>query len=194
MEIKIESEIVVKPINEIKPYLKNPRANEKTIELLKKIIPVVGFNVPLVIDSKGVIVKGHARYNAALQLGMKELPCIVTHAPAKAIKADRLTDNKIQEFTQWDTARLKEEVGDIDFSALGIDVYDFGFIEANTDTLTKETIDNGEPKNRKNNTVTITIKLKNADEFRANEDDIRRFLDRFEKVEVSADVDDIESE
>ncbi len=192
MPIAIESEIVLKPINEIRPYLKNPRVNEKTVELLEKIIPVVGFNVPIVVDSKGVIVKGHARYNAAMRLGMEQVPCIVTHASSKAIRADRITDNKIQEFTHWDAERLKEEVGDIDFDALGISLIDFGFLEDEMETIYEQDADGGKVRDKRKSPVKISITFKNADAFRADEEKIRAFLDQFEKVEVDvgADVED----
>ena len=55
--IYVSKEMVLKNINEIKPYWRNPRHNDKTVEALVKVIPDVGFNVPLVIDSEGVIVK-----------------------------------------------------------------------------------------------------------------------------------------
>jgi len=61
-EIMVEKQIVMKKLSEVKPYIRNPRKNDKTVELLCKIIPKVGFNVPLVIDEKGIIVKGHARF------------------------------------------------------------------------------------------------------------------------------------
>lgn len=122
--IIVENEIVMKPIQEIKPYIRNPRKNDKTVELLCKVIPKVGFNVPLVIDEKGIIVKGHARFTAAIRLGMTELPCIVTHADEEAIKADRITDNKISEFSEWLNEELLHEVDminlDIDFTELGL--------------------------------------------------------------------------
>lgn len=122
----VEDEIVMKRINEIRPYIRNPRKNEKTIELLCDLIPKVGFNVPIVIDKKGVIVKGHARFSAAIRLGMTEVPCIISHADPEAIKADRITDNKISEFSEWMNDKVLEEVGsinsDVDFASLGFPV------------------------------------------------------------------------
>lgn len=121
--IMVEDKIVMKKISEIKPYIRNPRKNEKTVDLLCKVIPKVGFNVPLVIDEKGVIVKGHARFTAAIRLGMQELPCIVTHASEEAIKADRIADNKISEFSEWVNEELLHELDsielDFDFTELG---------------------------------------------------------------------------
>ena len=188
--VDIEKEIVIKKINDIKPYLKNPRTNEKTVDLLCQIIPKVGFNVPIVIDSKGVIVKGHARYNAALRLGMDEVPCIVTHASKQAIRADRITDNKIQEFTKWDSQRLMDEVGQIDFDELGIDVYDFGLKEMDFEATTREILDGGEVEDNRKKPCKITIHFLNADDFRQNEEKIREFLSGFSKVDIEVGGED----
>lgn len=121
--MQIVDKIVMKPINEVRPYEKNPRKNSKTVELLCKAIPVVGFNVPLVIDKDGVIVKGHARYLAAQRLGMTEVPCVITEADPEAIKADRIADNKVFEFSKWLDEELLHEVDMLD---LGFDLGEFG--------------------------------------------------------------------
>ena len=134
--MEVCNEIVMKRINEIKPYVRNPRKNNKTVDLLCKIIPKVGFNVPLVIDEKGTIVKGHARYTAAIRLGMEEVPCIITHADEEAIKADRIADNKISEFSEWVNDELLHELDmidfDIDFSELGFPTMSFNDMDFNT--------------------------------------------------------------
>ena len=126
----VVKKIVMKKISEVKPYVRNPRKNDKTVDLLVNVIPVVGFNVPLVIDRDGVIVKGHARYAAAIRLGMKEVPCVITDADEEKIKLDRLTDNKISEFSEWISEDLLHEVDmlnldfDFDLEALGFPVLD----------------------------------------------------------------------
>ena len=136
-EIMIEKQIVMKKLAEVKPYVRNPRKNDKTVELLCKVIPKVGFNVPLVIDEKGVIVKGHARFTAAIRLGLQEVPCIVTHASEEAIKADRIADNKISEFSEWVNDELMHEIDsidlDFDFSDLGFPKLDFDDIPSADD-------------------------------------------------------------
>lgn len=118
------NKIVMKKLSEVKPYVRNPRRNDKTVELLCKSIPKVGFNVPLVIDKNGVIVKGHARFTAAIRLGMHEVPCIITDADEEAIKADRILDNKIHEYSEYDNEEIKKEVDDINFD---FDFSDLGF-------------------------------------------------------------------
>ena len=128
--MEVVRRIVMKKISEVKPYVRNPRKNDKTVDLLVEVIPKVGFNVPLVIDHNGVIVKGHARYAAAIRLGLEEVPCVVTDADEETIKLDRLTDNKISEFSEWVTEDLLHEVDmlnldfDFDMEALGFPVMD----------------------------------------------------------------------
>ena len=143
--IDVSKEIVMKKINEVKPYIRNPRKNDKTVDLLVKVIPKVGFNVPLVIDENGIIVKGHARFIAAIRLGMEEIPCIITHADPETIKADRIADNKISEFSEWINEELMHEIDminiDFDFEELGLPVIKFDDIPAFEDF---DEDDNGE--------------------------------------------------
>jgi len=69
-------------------------------------------------------VKGHARYAAAIQLGMEYIPCVVTDADEEAIKLDRIADNKISEFSEWVTDELLHEIDtlnvDFDLTELGL--------------------------------------------------------------------------
>ncbi len=110
--------IVYKKIHEIKPYARNPRVNNKTVDELCKMIPKVGFNVPLVIDQNGVIIKGHARFKAAIRLGMTELPCIISEADGETNKLDRIADNRVIEFSEWDRNKLFEEISGNEFEDL----------------------------------------------------------------------------
>lgn len=103
-------EIKMIPVNEIIPYWRNPRRNDKTVDALVEVIQKNGFNVPIVVDKNNVVVKGHARLKAAKRLGMETVPCIVSDAPEEVIKADRISDNKIQELSAWDFGKLNFEL------------------------------------------------------------------------------------
>lgn len=129
MDFQVVDKIVMRKISEIKPYFRNPRKNEKTVEMLIDLIPRVGFNVPILIDEDGVIVKGHARYRAAIRLGLEKVPCVITHADEEAKKLDRLADNKVSELSEWVNDDLLHELDmlttDFDLSALGFPTVDF---------------------------------------------------------------------
>ncbi|RMH67862.1 MAG: chromosome partitioning protein ParB, partial [Bacteroidetes bacterium] len=57
--------VVQRPIDEIKPYEKNPRLNDQAVEAVAASIRQFGFRQPIVVDEAGVIVCGHTRYKAA---------------------------------------------------------------------------------------------------------------------------------
>jgi len=150
MNINVSKEIIMREVSSIKPYVRNPRKNEKTVEQLVKIIPVVGFNQPILIDKNGVIVKGHARFTAALRLGMQEVPCIISQADDEQNKLDRITDNKISELSEWVNDELLHELDslniDIDLDGLGLPKIDFEELEFNPmemDDNGAETPENG---------------------------------------------------
>jgi len=107
-------EVVMRNIDNITPYWRNPRRNDKTVVELSEAIKKFGFNVPIVIDENGVVVKGHARLRSAKMLGMDEIPCIISHENEDIIKADRIADNKIQELSSWDIGKLELEYEKID--------------------------------------------------------------------------------
>nr|DAK01701.1 MAG TPA: ParB protein [Caudoviricetes sp.] len=111
--------------DKIKPYHRNVRFNDETVLKLCEIIPKVGFNVPILVDKNNVIIKGHSRWKAGVRLGFKKLPCIISENDEETNRLDRLTDNKIQEFSKWDIDLLKVEASSINLE--DIDLSDFGF-------------------------------------------------------------------
>lgn len=118
-------EIIQKSINEIIPYENNPRKNEKAVESVKKSIRRFGFKNPIIVDSEGVIIAGHTRYKASLELGLETVPVIVADDLSPTlVKAYRLADNKTAELAEWDIPLLQFE---LDALKLDFDMSDFGF-------------------------------------------------------------------
>ena len=104
------------PINEIKPYEKNPRKNDRAVDGVAESIKQFGFKQPLVIDKKNVIVAGHTRYKAAKKLGLEKVPVVrADDLTAKQVKAYRILDNKLSEQSYWDFDLLGAELEDFDF-------------------------------------------------------------------------------
>ena len=109
-----ELQIVYKNISSLNIYENNPRFNEDAVEPVANSIKQFGFKVPIIIDSSNVIVAGHTRFKAAKQLGMDKVPCIVADdLTEEQIKAFRLADNKVSEFSSWDYEKLEEELANI---------------------------------------------------------------------------------
>ena len=93
------------------PYDKNPRNNESAVKMVADSIDEFGFKVPIVVDENNVIVAGHTRYLAALELGLKKIPVVVAKDLTEdQIKAYRLADNKTGEMAKWDFVALDEEL------------------------------------------------------------------------------------
>lgn len=108
-----------RPIEAVRPYPNNPRNNKKAVAAVAASIKEFGFKVPIVVDTAGVIITGHTRREAALSLGMKTVPVIVADDLTEAqIRAFRLADNKVSEFSEWDEDALAEELAQLDEAAL----------------------------------------------------------------------------
>ncbi len=112
-------EITLRKTDELIPYINNPRNNKNAVDKVASSIKEFGFKVPVIIDRGNVIVTGHTRLLAAQKLGIAEIPCILADdlTPAQ-IKAFRIADNKVSEFSEWDEEMLKtefEELGELDF-------------------------------------------------------------------------------
>jgi len=103
------------PISEVKPYSKNPRKNEKAVEVVSKSISTFGFKVPIILDKNNEIIAGHTRLKAAIKLEMKEVPVIwAKDLTEEQVKAFRIMDNKTQEYAEWDLELLKAEFYDLE--------------------------------------------------------------------------------
>ena len=115
----------MKRLEDIRPYENNPRKNDKAVRHVAKSIKRFGFKVPIVIDADGVIVAGHTRYKASLELGLEKVPCIIADdLTEKQVKAYRLADNKTAELAEWDFNALELELFDLSVS---FDMSEFGF-------------------------------------------------------------------
>lgn len=120
-------EIVYLQTEDIHPYLKNPRHNEKAIPYVANSIREFWFKVPIVVDESHTVICGHTRLAAAKSLGLEEVPCIIaTDLTQEQVQAFRLADNKTAEIAEWDEELLQDELDDLTDI---FDMSDFGFLE-----------------------------------------------------------------
>ena len=142
MNIKLPTnhpQVRMAPLADIKPNPKHPRTHtEKAILLLASGIERWGFLVPIVVDERGMIVAGHARYLAAKHLRLEYVPvleaCFITEADRRAFA---LADNKIAEYSGWNPKLLQEELNflfesnyDFDITGFSLADLDFSIVEA----------------------------------------------------------------
>lgn len=110
-------------------YENNPRINDLAVEKVAESIREFGFKVPIVVDSRNVIIAGHTRLRAAESLGLDKVPVIVADDLTDGqVKAFRLADNKTGEFAEWDFEKLDEEMEEL--ALMDFDMSLFGFKES----------------------------------------------------------------
>lgn len=110
----MKREITWVPIDDIEPYDKNPRRNNRAVKAVGKSLMEFGFNQPIVVDENNVIVVGHTRHRAAKEIGLSTVPVIkITDLSRDKLRAYRLADNKLNELAEWDDDLLKSELEEL---------------------------------------------------------------------------------
>lgn len=128
--------ITYKHVDDLIPYKNNPRIiNKKAINAVATSIKKFGFRQSILIDGKNEIINGHTRHLAAVKLGMTHVPCVVVDdLTEEQIKALRIADNKVAEYSEWDDNALRLELMEIENFSLS----DMGFEDEELVDLNKE--------------------------------------------------------
>jgi len=144
--------IIQKKVEELIPYINNPRKNDQAVDKVASSIKNFGFKVPIIIDSENEIVTGHTRLKAAQKLGLTDVPCVIADDLSKAqIKAFRIADNKVSEYSEWDEDLLNIEITELE--ELNFDLEDTGFNDKeldkilNNDEVVEDDFDGEVPEN-----------------------------------------------
>lgn len=118
-------QIQERKLETIRPYPNNPRRNDEAVQAVAASIREFGWKQPIVVDRDGVIIVGHTRYKAAQELGLEKVPVLVADdLTEEQARAYRLADNKVAEFSFFDTEKLTAEIGKVE----NIDMEQFGEI------------------------------------------------------------------
>ncbi|MFK0731404.1 MAG: site-specific DNA-methyltransferase [Gloeotrichia echinulata HAB0833] len=125
------------PLDKIIPYPTNSKKHPpEQITKLVGMIAEFGWDVPIVVDENGVILKGHGRQLAASRMELKEVPVIVRRGLSEAQKkAIRIADNKVAE-SPWDDEFLKVELEAL--AEMDFDLKLTGFDEEDWSSFTKD--------------------------------------------------------
>jgi len=107
-------QIDLRPIEWVKPYPNNPRANDSAVDAVAASLKEFGWRQPIVVDEGGVIIVGHTRWKAAQKLGMTAVPVhVATGLSPEQIKAYRIADNQVATIADWNFDLLPLELADL---------------------------------------------------------------------------------
>ena len=116
------TELTQMKLSDIKPYERNPRRNDDSVQAVANSIKEFGFRNPIIVDADNVIIAGHTRYKAAKKLRLKTVPVIVADdMTPEQVEAYRIADNSAGSASTWDLDLLTDILQDIDF-----DMADYG--------------------------------------------------------------------
>lgn len=98
----------------LKPYANNAKKHSRRqVTLLAKAMRTVGFDQPIVVDANHVIIKGHGRRLAALELKMDLVPVVVrADLTPEQCMASRLADNAAHTMSEVNIAKERSELAD----------------------------------------------------------------------------------
>ena len=106
-------EVVYLSPEELTPYEGNARKHDiKDVEQIKESIRLDGFNDPIGIwGENNIIVEGHGRQIAALEMGLDKVPCIRLDHLTDAQRRDyAIRHNRTAELSTWDWQILEDEL------------------------------------------------------------------------------------
>lgn len=109
------------------PYAKNSRTHsDMQIAQIASSIKEFGFTQPILLDGENGIIAGHGRWQAAIKLGLEQVPTIdLSHLSETQKKAYVIADNKIALNSGWDETLLELEIQDLRDAGFEIDLLAF---------------------------------------------------------------------
>jgi DNA modification methylase len=137
------------PIERLLPYAANARTHpDEQVAQIAGSIAEFGFNVPCLVDERGVLVAGHGRVLGARRLGLQQVPVIrLGHLTDAQARAFRLADNRIALNAGWDDALLSAELERLKEDGVNLEL--LGFAENELDQLL-DALDAGGPSEEEN--------------------------------------------
>jgi len=137
MKIKLQD------IGSVQPYDRNLRLNDSAVDAVAASLREFGFRQPVVVDAENVIIVGHARYKAAVKMGLSKIPVhVAIDLTPEQVRAYRIADNKTNELSDWDMDILPIEISELFES--GFDVKLLAFDDKELTQLLNAGMDIGE--------------------------------------------------
>ena len=137
-------------IDELRPYENNAKIHgEEQIKQLRRSLREFGFVSPVLIDGNNNLIAGHGRVEAARAEGMSEVPYVLVSDLTEAQRrAYIIADNRLAETGEWDAARLKFEMQEL--QSFGFDTELTGFAMDEIETIHVSAHERTKPAAEKN--------------------------------------------
>lgn len=121
----ISKELLKLSVADLVPYENNPRViSQDAVNACAESMRQCTNLDPIEVDENNVILSGHTRRLALMQLGIEEVDVVRYTGLTEAQKKKyRILANKTSEMTVWDFSKLEQELGEVDLSAFD---FDFG--------------------------------------------------------------------
>lgn len=116
--------------HDLKPYEGNTRKHAPDdIDQIKASIEADGFNDPIGIWGKdNLIVEGHGRQIAAIEMGLDKVPCIrLDHLTDTQRRDYAIRHNRTAELSAWDFGKLEEEMARLEIEGVDLSGLKFEF-------------------------------------------------------------------
>jgi DNA modification methylase len=115
------------PLDRIKEYPNNPKTHPpEQIALLAQLLIKYGPDQDIVVDEKGIILKGHGRKLAARQAELLDFPVTQRIGLTEEDKiAIRIADNQLPLLGGWDNELVQLEIGRLNMGNYPIDLLGF---------------------------------------------------------------------
>jgi site-specific DNA-methyltransferase (adenine-specific) len=131
-----ECELV--PVERLRPWMKNPRRNDRAVHEVAASIKRFGFGAPIIARRENMqIIAGHTRLKAAIELGLTEVPVRLLDLSESDAKRLSLADNRLGEIAEWDREMLddllielrEEDIDGDPFLGMGFEDDDVGNLD-----------------------------------------------------------------
>ena len=181
-KVKMEElSIVYLSPGELTPYENNTRKHAPDdIEAIKKSILEDGFNDPIGIwGENNIIVEGHGRQIAALEMGLDKVPCIrLDHLTDTQRRDYAIRHNRTAELSAWDFGKLEEEIARLEIEGVDLSGLKFDLDGLNGGGLTIP--DNLDADEDYNPSAPIAGKFtfSNYVEYAQHEEELKEFAER----------------
>lgn len=123
MKESTQKKLIRMKVSDLIPYSRNPRKIPKeAVDDVKESFRQCGVIDPIEIDENNVILSGHSRRLAAIDMGIEEVDVLQVVGLTESQKRKyRLLANKAGEKSGWDYDLLAEEIDSLDFEEYDFD-------------------------------------------------------------------------